>query len=362
MSELRAQIDAVDDRLLELLNERARDAEEVARAQAQVAENGRVVAYVPRREREIIDRLQGGNTGPFPTEGIRPVFQEIISFCLGLQKGLKVAFLGPEATFTHQALKRHFGTSALSVPCGSIGAVFAEVERGQADFGVVPVENSTEGVVNHTLDSFLDSPLEISAEIVVNVDHCLIVRPGVQMSDIRRVYSHSQALGQCRTWLGANLPQADLVNSPSTADAARTAYEDAQSAAIASELAAKLYGLIVLRQGLQDVKENITRFLVIGPAQKNPPEPDKDYKTSIALALPDKAGWLFRALMPLSDAGINLTKIESRPSRKRAWAYVFFIDIDGHSESPTIRPVLDKVAGACEMFRVLGAYRKADAT
>jgi chorismate mutase/prephenate dehydratase len=356
MTELRAKIDSVDDRLLELLNERARYAEEVAKAKAE--SGGKV--YVPKREREIIDRLKDQNRGPFPGEGIRPVFQEIISFCLSLQKGLRVAFLGPEATFTHQAVKRHFGTSALTVPCGAISAVFSEVERGQADFGVVPVENSTEGVVSHTLDSFLDSNLAICAEIVVNVEHCLVARPGVTFADVERVYSHPQALGQCRNWLQANLPKATTVPSASTAEAARTAYEDAHSAAISSELAARLYSLVVLREGLQDVKDNITRFLVIGKPGSIPPETGEDYKTSIALALPDKPGWLFRALMPLSDSGINLTKIESRPSRKRAWAYVFFLDIDGHAQAPEIAPVLEKVASACEMFRVLGAYRKAD--
>jgi len=353
---LRADIDAIDDNLLKLLNDRAQIAEKVAAAKA--AKGG--ITYVPGRERQIVDRLQSQNAGPFPNDAIRPVFQEVISACLRLQKGLRVAYLGPEATFTHQAVKRQFGSSALTIPCGSIGAVFQEVTRGQADVGVVPVENSTEGIVNHTLDSFVESSLRIRAEIVVPVVHTLMARAGVELAAIERVYSHPQALGQCRTWLRNNMPKVSLVSASSTADAARTAHGDSKGGAIASELAARLYGLSVLRSGLQDVSDNVTRFLVVGDAKDAAPEKGKSYKTSVALAFPDAAGGLFRILKPLSDAGVNLTKIESRPSRKGAWAYVFFLDLDGHAEDGELAPVLKKVEASCDMFRVLGSYRKAD--
>lgn len=356
-SDLRVAIDSVDDQILALLNRRAELAGEVA-SRKQAAGAG---FYAPARERAIIDRLQDANPGPFPTGAIRPVFQEVISACLALEKGVRVAYLGPEATFTHQAVRRHFGASAQTLPCGSIAGVFAEVERGAADFGVVPVENSTEGMVNHTLDSFLDSPLMITAEIQVPVDHCLLARPGTVERDIERVYSHPQALAQCRTWLHINLPRASQVQSASTADAARAALADPHGAAIAAELAARLYGLTVLRERVQDAADNTTRFLAIGrPGEPGPRVPGAAYKTSVLLVLPDTPGSLFHVLEPLSAAGINLTKIESRPSRRRAWDYVFFLDLDGHAADGNIAPVLAHLASSCQLFKVIGSYRKAD--
>ncbi|HLU65685.1 MAG TPA: prephenate dehydratase [Kofleriaceae bacterium] len=359
-ADLRQAIDQVDDEILALLNRRAALAAEVA-ARKQAAGAG---FYAPSRERAIIDRLQERNPGPFPTSALRPVFQEVISACLSLEKGVRVAYLGPEATFTHQAVRRQFGTSALTLPCGSIAGVFSEVERGAADYGVVPVENSTEGVVNHTLDSFLDSPLTIRAEIQVPIAHCLLARAGATERDIERVYSHPQALAQCRAWLQANLPRATLVESASTADAARAALSDGHGGAIAAELAGRLYGLAVVREKVQDAADNMTRFLVVGPPQDAPPPraAGADYKTTVLLALSDRPGALFHVLRPLSDARINLTKIESRPSRRRAWDYVFFLDLDGHQADDDIAAVLGSLAEACQMFKVLGSYRKADAT
>lgn len=356
--DLRSAIDKIDDQLLELLNRRAALAAEVAgRKQASGAG-----FYAPVRERAIIDRLQDGNPGPFPTAAIRPVFQEIISACLSLESGVRVSYLGPEATFTHQAVKRHFGTSARTLPCGSIPGVFAEVERAAADYGVVPVENSSEGVVTHTLDSFLDSELTISAEIHVLIEHCLLARPGVSERDLERIFSHPQALAQCREWLSANLPRATLVETASTADAARAALQDGGGAAIASELAGRLYGLNVLRTKLQNTADNSTRFLVLSrrEAEPAPPVAGGGYKTTVLLAFHDRPGALFDLLRPLSEAGVNLTKIESRPSRRRAWDYVFFVDLDGHCRDAAIAPVLDQMAGSCQLFKVLGSYRKAD--
>jgi chorismate mutase/prephenate dehydratase len=353
LSELRTRIDATDDELLRLLNERAALVREVAALKERLA----VPFYVPSREREIVERLAAKNTGPFPTAALQPVFQEIMSACLTLERVLKIAYLGPEATFTHMAVKRQFGLSARGIPVGTIAGVFEEVERGRADFGVVPVENSAEGVVNHTLDTFVESDLKISAEVVLEVSHCLLVRPGTELGQVERVYSHPQALAQCRRWLVANLPRASLLEAASTADAARLARDDARGAAIASELAAKLYDLAVARQRLEDVAQNVTRFLVIGRLQADHTGRDK---TSIVVALRDEPGILYRVLQPFADAGINMTKIESRPSRKRPWEYFFFIDVDGHAKDERLAQALALVAKASESVKVLGSYPLGD--
>ena len=358
LAPLRREINQIDDELLALLNKRAAIAKKVADVKGRDGSS----FYVPSREREIVDRLQKENPGPFPTEAVRPVFQEVISACLSLEQGLRVSYLGPETTFTHQALRRHFGTSAQSLPCGSIAAVFAEVSSGQTEFGVVPVENSTEGIVNHTLDSFVDSSLTICAEIVVDIEHNLLARERTDLGTISKVYSHGQALAQCRTWLEDNLNSPTLVTTSSTAEAARLALVESGSAAIASQAAARRYGLATLRQGVQDVSDNVTRFLVVG---KQPPKIDiaedpNRIRTSILLALPDKSGWLFKVLEPLSKAQVNLTKIESRPSRQRKWDYVFFLDVDGHRDAEPLSTALTEVEASADMLRVLGTYRKAD--
>ena len=357
LASLRVAIDGIDDELLELLNRRARLAQEVAERKQGLGG----AFYVPSRERAIVDRLQEANPGPFPAAAIRPVFQEVISACLSLEEGVRVSYLGPEATFTHQAVKRHFGTSARTVPCGSIPAVFEEVERGVTDFGVVPVENSSEGIVSHTLDSFLDSDLRICAEIGVGVDHCLLARDGVGEATIERVYSHPQALSQCRRWIARNLPRATLVETSSTADAARAAKSDSAGGAVASELASRIYGLTVLRRQLQDMPDNVTRFLVIGNTAPPPPSATGGDRTSVLLVLPaEQPGALYEVLKPLSEVGVNLTKIESRPSRRRPWEYVFFLDVDGHEDDPPIGRALAQISEVCDLFKILGSYRKAD--
>jgi len=350
---LRAELDLVDDDLLDALNRRA----EVVKKVAVYKDAAGVPYYVSDRERRIIERLTARNQGPFPSEAIRPVVQEIISACRSLEKSVRVAYLGPEGTFTHQAAKLHFGTSCRPMPTGTIAGVFEEVLRGEADFGVVPVENSSEGIVSHTLDSFLDADLCITAEVLVEVSHCLLVHHDIGESDVQRVYSHPQALAQCREWLRANLSRASLIETNSTADAARAAQTDHTGAAVASELAAKLYDLRVLRRQLQDIGDNRTRFLVVGPDDSAPP-PSGDDKTSVLLVLRDEPGVLYRVLHPLSLAGVNLSKIESRPSRRRAWEYVFFLDMDGHIADENLASVLDEVAKSCELFKVLGSYPK----
>lgn len=354
LADLRARIDAIDDEILRLLNERAKLVGDVANLKERLD----IPFYVPSRERAIIERLATQNPGPFPAEAIRPVFQEIFSACLSLEKKVRVAFLGPEATYTHMAVKRQFGLSARAIPVGTIAGVFDEVERGGADFGVVPVENSSEGVVNHTLDTFVESDLKISAEIVLEVSHCLLAHPGSELAAVQRVYSHPQALAQCRRWLASHLPRASLIEAPSTSEAAHMAASDPQGAAVASEMAARQVELEVVRRQIEDLKQNVTRFLVIGKVQAEPTGHDK---TSVLLALRDQPGILYRVLEPLSRRKLNLTKIESRPSRRRPWEYVFFLDLDGHARDAQVAEALAELSSVAESAKVLGSYPKAGA-
>ena len=354
LDELRAQIDVADDDILRLLNRRAALVRDVGDLKSTLD----IPVYVPSRERAIAERLTAHNTGPFPTESIRAVFQEIFSACLTLEKGVaRVAYLGPEGTFSHQAVKRQFGLSARATPMGTIPAVFEEVERGNADFGVVPVENTTEGIVLHTLDSFMESDLKISAEIALEVNMCLLARAGTELQQIERVYSIPIALGQCRRWLATNLPRATLVEARSTADASRQAHDDARGASVASEMAAKLYDLEVLRRKIEDLPYNMTRFLLLGRQQAEPTGRDK---TSVLLVTRDEPGILFRTLGAFAQRGLNMTKIESRPTRRAPWQYVFFVDIDGHERDEKVAAALAEVRAGCESVKVLGSYPKAD--
>src|SRR5262245_22800052 len=285
---LRQEIDALDDRMQELLNERARKVLRVGEVKAQRQTD----FYVPSREREIFARLEAQHGGPCPIAALRSVFREIISGSLSLEKQLKVAYLGPEASFTHIACKQHFGLSVRYVPQRSIAGVFEEVSRGRAEYGVVPIENSTEGVVNHTLDLFMESDVPICAEILLEVSHHLLSRAAAP-TDVKKVYSHPQAFAQCRGWLDANLPGVPVIEVASTATAAQLASEDESAAAIASELAAQIYGLRVLKGKIEDSPANFTRFLVIG---RRPPPPAGNDKTSLMISLKDEPGFLYRAL------------------------------------------------------------------
>jgi chorismate mutase/prephenate dehydratase len=348
LPELRAAIDAVDDQLLGLLNERARLVKEVGALKTAAQQP----FFVPHREQQIVERLQEANPGPFPNDALRPVFAEVISACLSLEQVLKVAFLGPEATFTHMAARGRFGLSARYVPAATIAGVFAEVDKGLADLGVVPIENSTDGVVNSTLDVMMDSELTIASEIVLPVSQCLLTRSGT-LEGIQKVYSHPQALGQCRAWLSANLPKAALIEVASTALAARLAKDDPVAGAVASELAGHLYDLRVAKAKIEDEVHNVTRFLVVG---KQPAARSGRDKTSLMLSVKDQPGILYKVLEPLASRGINLTRIESRPSRRRAWDYVFFVDLDGHRDDDGVAGALAALAAACEEVKVLGSY------
>ena len=351
LEELRRDIDQVDDRILQLLNRRAQLVLEVG----QIKTAARQDFYVPSRERAIYERLSADNPGPFPTAAIRRVYREIISASLSLEQPMKVAFLGPLATFTHAAAMQQFGLSAQLVPQKSISAVFEDVARGRAQYGVVPVENSNEGVVSHTLDMFMDSDLQISAEVLLGVSHDLLSRSG-RLEEVKKVVSHPQALGQCRLWLEENLPEVPLVDVASTALAAQLAAEDGSAAAIASEMAASLYDLRIVREKIEDNPSNFTRFLVIG---RQSPEPSGRDKTSVMFSVKDEPGILYRMLEPFSKQGLNLSKIESRPMKKKAWEYIFFLDMEGHLQEPKVQAAIDELRGYCQFLKVLGAYPRA---
>jgi len=348
LDSLRADIDALDDQILDLLNRRAEVAQKVGRFKAENAQT----YYVPNRERAIYERLSMRNPGPFPNDAVRKVFREIISASLSLEQPLKVAFLGPKATFTHVAAMQQFGLSAQLVAQKGISQVFDEVERGRAEFGVVPVENSNEGIVSHTLDMFMDSQLKINAEILLEISHDLLTLDGA-MSSVQRVCSHPQALAQCRNWLEENLPDVPLVDVSSTALAAQMAAEDPSVAAVASEAAGNLYGLQVAKSKIEDHPNNFTRFLVVG---RSMPKPTGKDKTSIMFSVKDEPGILYRMLEPFSSRQINLSKIESRPMKRKAWEYIFFLDMEGHVEEGTVSGALDDLQQYCQFIKVLGSF------
>jgi chorismate mutase/prephenate dehydratase len=348
---LRHEIDALDDMIMELLNRRARFVIEVGKLKS--AKKGDF--HVPNREREIYDRLTAHNSGPFPNEALRSVFREIISASLALEAPMKVAFFGPKATFTHLAAMQQFGLSAELVPQKSIPAVFEDVGKGRAQYGVVPVENSTEGMVSHTLDMFMESDLKINAEVLLEIHHYLLSRTG-RFEDIKKVYSHPQPIAQCRDWLAENLPNVPVVDVASTAVAAQIVSEDYTAAAIASELAATMYDLKVVRERIEDQVNNFTRFLVIG---KKLADTSGDDKTSLMFSVKDEVGILYRMLEPFAKRGINLSKIESRPLKKKAWEYIFFLDLMGHIKDPVIEEAVQELKQCCQFVKVLGSYPRA---
>lgn len=348
IEQLRARIDDIDDRIVALLNERSKVVIEVGRLKS----GSNMEFHVPGRERQIYERLLSLNPGPFPNDALKSVYREIISACLSLESPMKVAFLGPKATFSHLATMQQFGLSAELVPLKSIPQVFEEVEKGKALYGVVPVENSTEGVISHTLDMFVESSLKITAEIMLEVHHDLLSRTG-RIEDIKKVYSHPQPIAQCRQWLEDNLPGVPLVDVASTAVAAQIVSDDYTAAAIASELAASLYDLKMVRSRIEDQVNNFTRFLVI--ARKGCERTGND-KTSVLFSVKDEPGILCRMLEPFARRGINLSKIESRPFKKKAWEYIFFLDLAGHCSDPEVAAALEELKECCQFLKILGSY------
>ncbi len=355
LKDLRERIDEIDEEILKLVNERA----ELAKKIGEIKKKNNMEIHVPEREREIFEKILKLNKEvygeKFPSEALVHIYREIISACLSLEKRLKIAYLGPKATFTHQASLEFFGFSAQYVPCTTIRDVFSEVESGRADYGVVPVENTIEGVVNYTLDMFLESDLKISGEVVIPINLHLLSN-AEDVGEIERVYSHKMAIAQCREWIEKNLPKAQVVETESTAKACEIALEEERSAAIASEAASYTYHLNIIAKNIQDSSDNYTRFLVISKREMKPTGRDK---TSLIFAVRDEPGALYRALEVFYRRGVNLTKIESRPSRKRAWDYVFFIDMEGHKEEERVKGVLEDLKARTQMVKILGSYPKA---
>nr|VFK39160.1 MAG: chorismate mutase [Candidatus Kentron sp. SD]VFK39809.1 MAG: chorismate mutase [Candidatus Kentron sp. SD] len=358
LKELRDQIDKLDRELLMLLNRRGRIALEVAACKGDHINTNGDCYYRPEREAEILQKLLATNQGPLSSPDVVRLFKEIMSACRALQKTLSIAFLGPRGTFTEVAALRHFGQSVKTVPFDAIDAVFREVESGNCDYGVVPVENSTEGVVNHTLDVFVRSPLLICGEVMLRIHHHLLALPS-EDSDITRiekVYSHQQALAQCRQWLDRYLPKVNQIDVASNAEGARRASLELSAAAIASGVAAEIYGLCTLVSNIEDEPNNTTRFLVIG--SQKVPYTGKD-KTSLLLSVKDRPGALFGLIEPFARRKVSMTRIESRPARSDLWKYVFFVDIEGHAEDPRIAEALQEIEQNTIFFKVLGSYPRA---
>lgn len=348
MGVLRQKIDAVDKEIVRLLDERAR----FARRIGEIKREKGLDAYAPARERLVLDRVMSLSEGEFPRSGLEAVFREIISCSISLEARLKVAYLGPETTFTHEAARRAFGTSVEMAPRATVAEVFTNVERGGAQYGVVPVENSMEGAVAHTLDELMNSPLKICGEIYLPVSQNLLSKEE-SLGGISRVFSHPMALSQVSSWLRRELPRARVEEVESTGEAARKAAREAGVAAVGSELAAEVYGLNVLARNIQDARANATRFIVL---RKSWSEPTGRDKTSVVFSVKDRPGVLRDALASFAEEGINLTRIESRPSRKRAWTYVFFADFQGHPEEERVKRALMSLEDHCPYVSVIGAY------
>lgn len=347
---VRAEIDGIDAELLKLLNQRARCAQKVGEVKAKHGEAGHI--YRPEREAQVLRRIQENNPGPLSGEDVTWFFREVMSACLSLEQPLGVAFLGPLGTFSESAATKHFGHAARLLPQSSIDDVFREVESGHAHYAVVPVENSTEGAVGRTMDLLLGTALKICGEVVVRIHQNLLTR--VESIDrITRVYSHAQSLAQCHEWLNRMLPDVQRISVGSNAQAAQKAAEEEGAAAIAGEAAADRYNLPILARNIEDEPNNTTRFLVLGRHDAGPSGKDK---TSLIMSAPNRTGALHDLLMPFADAGVSLSRLESRPARHALWEYVFYVDIDGHRDDAPIKAALEELARRAAYLKILGSY------
>jgi len=356
LSKMRDRIDAIDAAVQELISERASIAQEVATAK-QKTEKTDTVFYRPEREAEVLRMVIERNKGPLQNEEMARLFREIMSACLALENPMLIGFLGPEGTFTQSAALKHFGHSVKTKPLATIADVFRDVESGEIPYGVVPVENSTEGVINHTLDLFINSPLVINGEVEIRIHHHLLAKDGNSFSDLQKIYSHRQSLAQCREWLDANLNDVEQIAVSSNAEAAKIVSNSTESvAAIAGDSAAEIYNLSMLSQNIEDEPDNTTRFLIIG---KNEVQPSSNDKTTILVSTKNQSGALHKLLEPIASNGLSLSRIESRPSRRGMWDYVFFMDIDGHKDDDNVAKALQELTDESQMVKVLGSYPKA---
>jgi chorismate mutase/prephenate dehydratase len=351
LSEHRQAIDKLDWQIVKLLNERMQHVIEIGRLKKASGQE----IYAPHREQAVLKRVSRLNKGPLADEAVRAIFREVMSGALAAEKPMSIAYLGPEATYTHQAALERFGASLNYTALKTIDEVFTHVARRRADFGVVPIENSTEGVVTHTLDMFIDSGLQIVAQIVLPIQHCLVSR--ARRDRIRRLYVHPQTLAQCRGWIQKHFANAEIIETSSNARSAELAAKERNSGAIAGLLAAEKYGLPVLEHDVQDNAGNATRFLVLGRTCSPPTGRDR---TSLMFCIADKVGALHSALAPFRRYQINMTKIESRPSKRKAWEYFFFVDCDGHLSDRKVARALAQLGEHCDFVKVLGSYPRTD--
>ncbi|MFK7829265.1 MAG: prephenate dehydratase [Congregibacter sp.] len=364
LAQVRNDIDAIDAQIQALIADRARCAQRVAAiklddvqaARSRGEPDNEVVYYRPEREAQVLRRIMDRDEGPLDGPTVAHVFREIMSACLALEKPLQIAYLGPEGTFTQAAAFKHFGHAAICVPQITIDTVFSEVESGNCNYGIVPVENSTEGMVSHTLDSFIDSPLKIAGEVELRIGHHLLVAAGTEAEDVTRICAHQQALAQCRTWLDTHWPTVERMTVSSNGEAARIATQSPGVAAIAGDLAAEAYALETLAEHIEDAADNTTRFLVIGRSEVPPSGQDK---TSIVVSSRNKPGALFKLLDPFRRHGVSLTRIDTRPSRTEKWAYVFFIECEGHVQEPALTEILRELEEQSILLKVLGSYPRA---
>jgi len=347
LTQLRKKIDSLDAKIIGLLNDRA----SITLAIGKDKIKNKKPIYAPAREQDVLKRIKELNAGPIKNEAVEAIYREIMSASLSLEKQIRIAYMGPEATFSHLASLKKFGSSVEHVACDNVAEVFGKVEGGDCDYGVVPIENSIEGVVTHTMDLLVDSELKICSQVLLNVTHNLMSRGA--LSQVKEIYSHPQILGQCRQWLLKNMPRAHLIPVVSSTKAAQMVAGKKNAACIASLIAAPLYGLTILKKNIQDSAHNITRFLVISTMDVPPTKHDR---TSLVFSIKDKVGALHSMLTPFMKNKINLTKIESRPSKKKAWDYYFFVDCEGHQNDPHVARALSQLEGMCKFLKILGSY------
>lgn len=356
LGELREKIDSLDLEILQRLNERAQCALRVAEVKQAASGDVAPVYYRPEREAQVLRNIAAQNPGPLSNEKVMSVYRQIMSACLALEEPLKVAYLGPEGTFTQLATLKQFGHAVIGVPMVTLDDVFREVASENCNYGVIPVENSTEGVISHTLDNFLNSPLRICGEVELRIHHHFMVAQDMEESDIKNIYSHQQTLGQCRRWLDGHFPKVPRITASSNAEAAKIVLREKGAAAIAGEIAADTYGLKILSKKIEDQSDNTTRFIVVGREDIGPSGNDK---TSIMVSTHNQPGALYRVLEPFHRHSVMLTSIETRPSKTGMWSYVFFIDFEGHQDDEVIRTVMDEIDADALEIKLLGSYPRA---